>query len=94
MDDIGERIACIEQDLKSVHRRLDVAERSAETISKLAIGIERLTVEIQGQRDDISDFKKRIDAIEGEPKNRLNTIWGIVAALIIGYAFNLIIGGM
>lgn len=93
MDDLNERVACIEQDLKSIHRRLDIAEKSSETINKLAIGIERLTIEIKGQRDDIVDLKNRITDIESEPKNKLATIWGIAAALIIGYLFNLLTRG-
>jgi len=91
MEELNERVAIIEQDLKSIHRRLDIAEKSAETINKLAVSIERLTVEIQRQRDDIADIKNRMADIESVPKNRWNDIWKIAAGLILGYLFNLII---
>jgi len=74
---IFERLARIEQDSKSTHRRLDNLERLTESVHIIA-------TEIKAMREDVNDITGRVDEIE----NRDGEMW----RRIVGYAATTIVG--
>ena len=80
MDEIKiyERIAALEQDEKSVHRRLDNLEKLVESVHVIA-------TEVKAMRGDVNDITKRVDDIEKIPQKRWDTtVVGVITAVIGG----------
>ena len=80
MDEIKifERIAALEQDEKSVHRRLDNLEKLVESVHVIA-------TEVKAMRGDVNDITERVDDIEKIPQKRWDTtVVGVITAVIGG----------
>ena len=79
--EIRERLATLEQDGKSVHRRLNNLEKLTESVHIIA-------TETKAMREDVNSVTKRVDEIERRPAKRYETI----VAAIITAVISLIVG--
>ena len=70
----------IEQDEKSVHRRLDNLEKLTESVHVIA-------TEIKAMREDVNNLTVRVYDIENRPKKRFDAIIISSAAALIGAVF-------
>lgn len=74
---IRENVARHEQDLKSVHHRLDNLEKLTESVHIIA-------TELKAMREDVNDITERVDEIERRPQKRYDTIITAVITTVIG----------
>lgn len=75
-----QRVAKLEQDEKSVHRRLDNLEKLTESVHVIA-------TEIKAMREDVNNLTVRVYDIENRPKKRVDAIIISSAAALIGAVF-------
>lgn len=75
--EIRERLAAIEQDCKSTHRRLDNLEQLTESVHIIA-------TETKAMREDVNDITSRVDEIEKRPVRRYDTIITAIITAVIG----------
>lgn len=73
-----ERLARLEQDATSVHRRLDNLEQLTESVHTIA-------TEVRLMRTDMTDVTDRISEIEKTPKKRYETAIAAIITTIIGF---------
>jgi len=85
MDEINiiERLATMEQDLKSIHRRIDSLEKLTESVHVIA-------TETKAMRGDVNDITSRVDEIEKRPTKRYDTIITALFSAVIGAIIGLI----
>lgn len=83
--EVEHRFSLLEQDQKSVHRRLDNLEKLVESVHTIA-------TETKAMRRDMNDITDRVDEIERRPQKRYETlVTAIITALvgaIVGYILN------
>lgn len=72
-----ERVATLEQDSKSIHRRLD-------NLEKLTDGVCVIANEVKAMREDVNNVMERLDEFERRPQKRFDTIVTAVITAIIG----------
>jgi len=85
--DIRERLATVEQDEKSMHRRLDNLERMVEGIHTLANTCVELAGELKAMRKDVNEIDDRLGVVEETPKKWYETaIKASITAIIGGIA--------
>lgn len=82
---IRERLAAIEQDEKSVHRRLDNLEGLVESVHIIA-------TETKAMREDVNTLNTRVEEIESRPVKRFDTIINILLTAVISGAAGYFIG--
>lgn len=75
--EIRERLATLEQDKQSVHRRLDNLERLTESVHIIA-------VETKATREDVNNITERVDEIENRPSKRYETVITAIITAIVG----------
>lgn len=88
MDDLTklyERMAAMEQDMKSVHRRLDSHEELTKSIQTIA-------VEMKAMREDVNGITKRVDDIEKKPTKRYETVVTACLTSIVTAAIGFVLG--
>ena len=73
---ICERISSLEQDGKSVHRRLDNLEKLVESVHILA-------TEMKATREEVDNFGNRLEVIEKKPLKRYDAF---IAAFVTSIA--------
>ena len=76
---IRERLAAIEQDGKSVHRRLDNLEGLVESVHIIA-------TETKAMREDVNALDSRVGEIESKPAKRFDSIINMILTAIISGA--------
>lgn len=76
---IRERLAAIEQDGKSVHRRLDNLEGLVESVHIIA-------TETKAMREDVNILDSRVGEIESKPAKRFDSIINMILTAIISGA--------
>lgn len=76
---IRERLAAIEQDGKSVHRRLDNLEGLVESVHIIA-------TETKAMREDVNTLDSRVGEIESKPAKRFDSIINMILTAIISGA--------
>ena len=85
---ICERISSLEQDEKSVHRRLDNLEKLVESVHILA-------TEMKATREEVDNFGERLNVIEHKPIKRFDTfVTALITSLggvVVGYLIGLIV---
>lgn len=83
--EMHERVATLENDKKSVHRRLDNLEKLVESVHTIA-------TETKAMREDMNNYNERLKEIEQRPYKRYDTfITAVITAIaggIIGYFIN------
>lgn len=82
---IRERLASIEQDGKSIHRRLDNLEGLVESVHIIA-------TETKAMREDVNTLNNRVEEIENRPVKRYDAVMNIILTAIIGGAVGFIVG--
>lgn len=75
--EMRERLARIEQDSKSTHRRLDNLEKLTESVHIIA-------TEIKAMREDVNDITGRVDEIESRDGDRWRQVVSYAVTTIIG----------
>ena len=63
----NERIARVEESLKSLHKRVDNMENKIESIYELAVSVKEIAVEVKAMRTDLNKIDNRVCNIEKEP---------------------------
>ncbi len=74
---VAAKIAEINQDRKSINRRLDNIERLTESVHTIA-------VEMKAMREDVNGLTKRIAAIESKPIKRWDSIVQFIITTLVG----------
>ena len=72
-----ERLASVEQDQKSTHRRLDNLEKLVESVHILA-------TEMKATREEVDNFGTRLDEIEKKPIKRYDTFVTACITTLVG----------
>ena len=72
-----ERLATIEQDLRSIHRRLANLESLTESVHIIA-------TEVKAMRGDVSDITARVEEIEQKPQKRYESVIAALIASVVG----------
>ena len=75
--ELRERIATIEQDCKSIHRRLD-------NLEQLTASVHTIATEIKAMRENMNDITQRVDEIERKPTKRYETVVTALITAVIG----------
>lgn len=75
--EIRERLASVEQDCRSINRRLSNLERLTESVHTIA-------TETKAMRADVNDITARVDEIEKKPIKRYDTVITSIITTIIG----------
>lgn len=73
----AEHMGAVEQDLKSVHRRLDNLEKLTESVYTIAN-------EIKAMRADVNDITERVNEIEKRPRKWYDVIVTAVITTVVG----------
>ena len=85
--DVEHRLSVLEQDEKSVHRRLDNLEKLVDSVHIIA-------TETKAMREDLNETIERVNEIERKPQKRLDAIiTAIITAIssgLVGLAIGLI----
>lgn len=74
-----ERLARMEQDSSSVHRRLDNLESLTESIQTIAVEMRELRVGQDSMRRTIEEMNGRVEEVEARPKKH----WDVLLAAAI-----------
>lgn len=83
--EIRERLASLEQDSKSMHRRIDNLEQLTESVHIIA-------TETKAMRSDVNEITARVDEIEKKPIRRCDTAVTAVITAVIGAVIGALIG--
>ena len=78
--DARKKMAKLEQDEKSVHRRLDNLEKLTESVHVIA-------TELKAMREDVNSLTVRVYDIEHRPQKRIETIISSLITALIGAFF-------
>lgn len=74
---IRENVAKHDQDLKSIHHRLDNLEKLTESVHIIA-------TEVKAMREDVNDITQRVDEIERRPQKRYDAVVVAIITAVIG----------
>ena len=87
--EIRERLARMEQDNSSIHRRLDNLESLTESIHDIASEMKALRVGQDSMRETIDEMSGRIAEVESRPHKHWNSViaafLSAAAAFVAGY---------
>lgn len=78
---LRERLAKQEQDMESVHRRLDALESITESIRDLAVEMREIKTDVKSVKENVGEMSERVEEVENRPKKHYDAI---IAALITG----------
>lgn len=82
--DIGERVAALEQSAKSAHHRIDEIAEANKSISEIL-------VEMRYMRRDINKIIERVSAVEGRPIRRYDVAVNAVITAAIAAVISIIL---
>ena len=85
MSDIEVTLAQHTEQIKTLFNGLEENKKLTESVQKLALSVERLTMQM-GQQSE------RIDALEEASKFKARTIWSCVASALLGGIVTFIMG--
>lgn len=96
--DATEKMAHIEESVKSAHRRIDELKRLTESVYELATSIKTMQINIETTQDAVTNVSNRLKVFEDKPGKRwdlivTNGITAIVCGLIGYILFKLGLGG-
>jgi len=81
---LSEHMAAVEQDLKSVHRRLESLEQSTNNIHSLATSVASIATELKAMRKDVNNIDDRLEIVEEQPKKRYEAFIMAVISAVAG----------
>lgn len=84
--EIEHRFSTLEQDSKSVHRRLDNFEKLVDSVHIIA-------AEMKEMRKDVNDTINRVDEIEQKPQKRYETVVTAIITTLVSVIVGFIVGG-
>lgn len=82
---VAERLAVLEQDLKSIHRRIDNLEELTKSVQIVAM-------EVKAMREDVNDITDRVDDIEKKPTKRYETVVTACLTSVVTAVVGFVIG--
>ena len=85
--DAVDKIAHIEESLKSAHKRIDNLQEMGSSIKELAVSTAQIAAETKALREDYAKADKRIETLESKPIKRYETF---VTALLTGLGTGII----
>lgn len=85
MSEIEITLAQHTEQIKTLFNKAEENKKLTESVQKLALSVERLTMEL-GQQD------KRIQAIEENNQFKMRTVWSCVASALLGGIVTFIMG--
>ena len=87
MDELNveHRLSMLEQDTKSVHRRLNNLEKLVECVHTIA-------TETKAMREDLNATSERVDEIERRPMKRYETVVTSIITGLITTTIGILIG--
>ena len=83
MEDQSASIARLEEQIKSLDRRMGNLEKLTETVNTLALSVERLTSSMKATEENVDTMQKDIAILHERPAKKWDTL---VAALIAALA--------
>ena len=81
MDDTSAAIARMEEQIKSLDRRMGNLEKLTESVQTLALSVQELATKQSGTEHDVENLTNEVAEIRDKPAKRWDAI---VAALIAG----------
>lgn len=85
MSDIEITLAQHTEQIKTLFNKQEEQKKLTESVQKLALSVERLTLQMTQQEE-------RIEVIEDNNKFKWRTVWSCVASAILGAAMSAILG--
>lgn len=85
MSDIEITLAQHSEQIKTLFNGLEENKKLTESVQKLALSVERLTMQMSQQSE-------RIDALEDSAKFKVRTIWSCVASALLGAIVTYVMG--
>ena len=76
--EIRERLAKLEQDGSSVHRRLDNLEKLVESVHTIA-------TEVKAMREDVNGITERVEDIEKRPGRHIETFIAAAITAVVAW---------
>ena len=85
MSDIEITLAQHTEQIKTLFKGVEDNKALAESVQKLALSVERLTMQLASQ-------ETRIEAIEDNAKFKMRTVWSCVASALLGAIVAFVMG--
>lgn len=83
--EVRERLARIEQDNSSIHRRLDNLETLTESIQTIAVELRELRVGQDSMKETMEEMSGRIEELEERPKKHWDVVLAAAATAIVTF---------
>ena len=91
MQDIGASIARQEEQIKGLARRMDNLEKLTESVSSLALSVERLTTQQKTTETKITTLTNDVNEIKEQPAKNWQTVVAAVISALVGAGIALLI---
>ena len=91
MQDIGASIARQEEQIKGLARRMDNLEKLTESVSSLALSVERLTTQQKTTETKITTLTDDVNEIKDRPAKNWQTVVAAVISALVGAGIALLI---
>ena len=91
MEETGAAIARMEEQIKGLARRMDNLEKLTESVSKLAISVERLTSQQKTMDTQITNLASDVNEIKDRPAKNWQTVVAAVISALVGAGIALLI---
>lgn len=91
MQDIGASIARQEEQIKGLARRMDNLEKLTESVSSLALSVERLTTQQKTTETKITTLTNDVNEIKEQPAKNWHTVVAAVISALVGAGIALLI---
>ena len=91
MQDIGASIARQEEQIKGLARRMDNLEKLTESVSSLALSVERLTTQQKTTETKITTLTNDVNEIKEQPAKNWQTVIAAVISALVGAGIALLI---
>ena len=91
MQDIGAAIARQEEKINGLARRMDNLEKLTESVSKLALSVERLTTQQKTTESKITNLTNDVNEIKDRPAKNWQAVVAAVISALVGAGIALLI---
>ena len=83
MEETGAAIARMEEQIKSLARRMDNLEKLTESVNKLAISVERLTSQQAATESQVTTLTEDVNDLKDKPAKRWESISASVLQWVV-----------
>lgn len=80
---IMERQGRMDEQIKTLFKSVESISGLTETVQKLAVSVERLTLTLKGTEEKVTDIKSDIDEIKEKPGKRWESMVTTILTIII-----------